>query len=75
MDDIAPQVDAACEGDWSTERMMEVGERIWNLEKDFNQNAGITGADDTLPERLLKMSANVGPAKGRVAELDQFLQR
>lgn len=73
MDDIAPQVDAACEGDWSTERMMEVGERIWNLEKDFNQNAGITGADDTLPERLLKMAANVGPAKGRVAELDQML--
>jgi len=73
MDDIAPQVDAACEGDWSTERMMEVGERIWNLEKDFNQKAGITGADDNLPARLLKESANVGPAKGRVSELDQML--
>ena len=58
MDDIAPQVDAACEGDWSTERMMEVGERIWNLEKDFNQKAGITGADDTLPARLLKEASN-----------------
>ena len=73
MDDIAPQVDAACEGDWSTERMMEVGERIWNLEKDFNQKAGITGADDTLPPRLLKESANSGPAKGKVTELDQML--
>ncbi len=73
MDDIAPQVDAACEGDWSTERMMEVGERIWNLEKDFNQRAGITGADDTLPQRLLKESANSGPAQGKVSELDQML--
>jgi len=73
MDDIAPQVDAACEGDWSTERMMEVGERIWNLEKDFNQRAGITGADDNLPPRLLKESANSGPAQGRVAELDVML--
>jgi len=73
MDDIAPQVDAACEGDWSTERMMEVGERVWNLEKDFNQKAGITGADDTLPERLLKESAVSGPAKGKVTELDQML--
>ncbi|MFK7995013.1 MAG: aldehyde ferredoxin oxidoreductase family protein [Granulosicoccus sp.] len=73
MDDIAPQVDAACEGDWSTERMMEVGERIWNLEKDFNQKAGVTGADDNLPDRLLKDSANSGPAKGRVSELDQML--
>ena len=73
MDDIAPQVDAACEGDWSTERMMEVGERIWNLEKDFNQKAGITGADDTLPARLLKDAANSGPAQGKVSELDQML--
>jgi len=73
MDDIAPQVDAACEGDWSTERMMEVGERIWNLEKDFNQKAGITGADDTLPKRLLSEGANTGPAKGRVSELDKML--
>lgn len=73
MDDIAPQVDAACEGDWSTERMMEVGERIWNMERDFNLKAGLTGADDTLPERLLKDGAGPGPAKGRVAELDKML--
>jgi len=73
MDDIAPQVDAACEGDWSTERMMEVGERIWNLERDFNEKAGLTGADDTLPTRLLKEAANVGPAQGKVNELDQML--
>lgn len=73
MDDIAPQVDAACEGDWSTERMMEVGERIWNMERDFNQKAGSSGADDTLPERLLKDGANSGPAKGRVNELSVML--
>ena len=73
MDDIAPQVDAACEGDWSPERMMEVGERIWNMERDFNAKAGVTGADDTLPERLLKDSAGTGPAKGRVCDLDKML--
>ncbi len=73
MDDIAPQVDSACEGDWSTERMMEVGERIWNLERDFNEKAGITGADDTLPARLLTEGAKSGPAKGRTSELSQML--
>ncbi|MCW9077583.1 MAG: aldehyde ferredoxin oxidoreductase family protein, partial [Gammaproteobacteria bacterium] len=36
MENIAPQVDAACDGDWSVDRMLEVGERIWNLERDFN---------------------------------------
>lgn len=73
MDDIAPQIAAACEGDWSTERLMEVGERIWNLEKDFNQKAGVTGADDTLPTRLLSDGANAGPAKGRTSELSAML--
>jgi len=73
MDDIAPQVDAACEGDWSSEKMMLVGERIWNLERDFNNRAGLTAADDTLPDRLLKDAANVGPAQGSVNRLDQML--
>ncbi len=73
MDDIAPQVDAGCEGDWSPERMMEVGERIWNMEREFNAKAGITGADDTLPERLMKDAASSGPAEGRVSELDKML--
>ena len=54
MENIAPQVDAACEGDWSVDRMLEVGERIWNLERDFNMRAGMTADQDTLPKRLLK---------------------
>ena len=73
MDNISPQVDAACEGDWSVEKLLEVGERIWNMERDFNIRAGITGEQDTLPKRLLKEAAKVGPATGRVADLDLML--
>jgi aldehyde:ferredoxin oxidoreductase len=73
MENIAPQVDAACEGDWSVDRMLEVGERIWNLERDFNMRAGMTADQDTLPKRLLKDAANVGPAQGRVNDLDKML--
>ena len=73
MENIAPQVDAACEGDWSVDKMLEVGERIWNLERDFNMRAGMTADQDTLPKRLLKDAANVGPAKGRVNDLDKML--
>ncbi|MCC5858058.1 MAG: aldehyde ferredoxin oxidoreductase family protein [Ectothiorhodospiraceae bacterium] len=75
LDDIAPQIDAACEGDWSTEYLLEVGERIWNLERDFNLRAGLTAKDDTLPTRLLKEAANVGPAKGSVNRLDEMLPK
>ncbi|MBJ6610541.1 MAG: aldehyde ferredoxin oxidoreductase family protein [Candidatus Thiothrix moscowensis] len=75
LENIAPQIDAACEGDWSVEKCAEVGARIWNLERDFNMRAGLTGADDTLPKRLLKDAANVGPAQGKVAGLDQMLPK
>jgi aldehyde:ferredoxin oxidoreductase len=73
LDDVAPQVDAACDGEWTTEKLLHVGERIWNLERQFNLAAGLTGKDDTLPKRLLKDAANVGPAKGHVAELGKML--
>jgi aldehyde:ferredoxin oxidoreductase len=73
LEDIAPQLDAACEGDWSAERLAEVGERIWNLERDFNLRAGLTSADDTLPKRLLKEAAKTGPAAGKVNELEKML--
>ena len=73
MEDISPQIDAACEGGWSTERCLEVGERIWNMERDYNQRAGISAAEDTLPRRLLKDAANVGPAMGKVSGLEQML--
>ena len=73
MGDIATQIDAACEGDWTIEKCLEVGERIWNLERDFNNAAGMTSADDTLPKRLLKDAAKVGPAKGRVNDLGKML--
>jgi aldehyde:ferredoxin oxidoreductase len=72
-DDIAPMVDASCDGDWSVERFVEVGERIWNMERQYNIAAGFTGADDTLPERLLKDAAKSGPAKGSVNRLDEML--
>ena len=73
MDDIAPEIDAACEGDWSVDNLMEVGERIWNMERKYNIAAGFTGADDTLPKRLLKDAAKSGAAKGLTAGLDKML--
>lgn len=73
LNDIAPQVDAAVEGGWTPEKMLEAGERIWNLERQFNMRAGFTGADDRLPERLVKEPAKTGPAKGLVNGLDKML--
>ena len=71
--DIQPQIQAACEGDWSMENLMLIGERIWNLEREFNLAAGITCKDDTLPPRLLKEPCKTGAQKGMVCQLDKML--
>ena len=73
LEDIAPQVDAACEGNWTVDKMLEAGERIWNMERIFNNKAGFTAADDKLPERLMKDAAKTGPAEGLVAGVDKML--
>jgi len=50
-----------------------MGERIWNMEREFNNAAGFTAKDDTLPPRMLTEPAKTGPHKGKVAELGKML--
>ena len=66
-------VNAACDGEWSDERLNEVGERVWNLERMYNLKAGLTKADDDLPARLKEVPAPSGTAKGKVSEIDKML--
>ncbi|MCE2509982.1 MAG: aldehyde ferredoxin oxidoreductase family protein [Alphaproteobacteria bacterium] len=73
LDQYQQLVQADSEGDWSMEKMMELGERVWNLERLFNNKAGLTTADDTLPKRLLETPAETGVGKGLVALLDKML--
>jgi len=73
LQDVSPQLQAACEGDWSLENLNLVGERIWNLEKEFNLAAGLTKKDDDLPARLKTEPAKTGPAKGLVSGIDKML--
>jgi aldehyde:ferredoxin oxidoreductase len=55
------------------EKLALVGERIWNLERQFNNAAGFTAKDDNLPPRLTTEPAKSGPAKGLVNGLDKML--
>ncbi|MFM2120715.1 MAG: hypothetical protein RL722_2183, partial [Pseudomonadota bacterium] len=73
--DVAPQVAAACGPEFSLENMEKIGERIWNMERDFNNRAGFTSKDDTLPKRLLEEPAQTGPAKGLVNKLPEMLPK
>ena len=71
--DVQPQIEAACEGDWSMDKLNAMGERIWNMERLFNNAAGLTRKDDDLPPRLKTEAAKVGPAKGLVSGIDKML--
>ena len=73
LEDIQPQIAAACDGDWSLDDLQTMGERVWNMERQFNMAAGLTAEDDTLPKRLLEEPAKTGPAKGKVTELAKML--
>jgi aldehyde:ferredoxin oxidoreductase len=59
--------------DYTQESILEAGERVFNLERLFLLGAGLTKADDTLPQRMLAEPMPEGPAKGEVVELDEML--
>ena len=71
--DVQPQVAAACGEEFTLENLSLIGERIWNMERDFNNRAGFSSKDDTLPKRLLTEPAKTGPAKGLVSKLPEML--
>jgi aldehyde:ferredoxin oxidoreductase len=72
-DELAELMSTATGSAYTTEEFMKTGDRIWNLERLFNQRAGLTSKDDTLPERLLKVPISEGAAKGHVNDLPKML--
>jgi aldehyde:ferredoxin oxidoreductase len=71
--DLQPQLAAACSTEFTLEELGKIGERVWNMERDFNNRAGFTSKDDSLPKRLMTEPAKTGPAKGLVSGLDKML--
>jgi aldehyde:ferredoxin oxidoreductase len=71
--DLQPQLAAACGPEFTLDNLNDIGERIWNLERDFNNRAGFTRKDDDLPKRLKTEPAQTGPAKGLVSGIDKMI--
>ncbi len=69
----APQytdiLNAATGTSYTPEELLEVGERIYNIERLFNKEAGMKKEDDKLPKRLLEEPITNGPSKGMVSQL------
>jgi aldehyde:ferredoxin oxidoreductase len=73
IDDLSPILAAATGIDYSTEDLVRVGERIWNLEREWNLSAGVDPSEDKLPKRMLEQAVPGGPAKGEVNHLAAML--
>jgi len=71
--DLADELKHATGVDYDEKKLLECGERIWNLERLFNLKAGFTSDDDNLPPRMLNDPVADGPARGAVAKLSTML--
>jgi aldehyde:ferredoxin oxidoreductase len=58
---------------FTADDVMKTGERVYNLERYYNNLAGFREGSDTLPERFLTEPSTLGGSKGHVCELDQML--
>jgi len=72
--DLAAELLTATSGmPFSAADVESAGERIVNLERCYDVEAGITRADDSLPRRFLTERLPEGDSKGEVVELDRML--
>ncbi|ABN06363.1 Aldehyde ferredoxin oxidoreductase [Methanocorpusculum labreanum Z] len=55
------------------DELLQVGERIWNLQKLYNVKRGFGRKDDTLPDRLLHEPLKEGAPAGQVSHVLEML--
>lgn len=56
------------------EEILRIGERIYNLERHYNNLAGWAEGSDYLPQRFLQEPSDCAGSKGQLTELDLMLE-
>lgn len=69
----ADMLNAATGTSYDPASLLEAGERVYNIERLFNQAAGMRPEDDRLPKRLLEEPITDGPSKGDLSQLNVTL--
>jgi aldehyde:ferredoxin oxidoreductase len=59
---------------YATGDLFKTGERVWNLERLYNNREGFTRQNDCLPPRLLNEPVSAGPSEGWVSKLEPMLE-
>ena len=54
--------------------LVKAGERVYNLERYYNNQAGFREGSDYLPARFLKEPSTMKGSKGHICELPEMLE-
>ncbi len=73
MDEYTAQFNAVTGLNYSVEEMLKCGERIYNLERYYNNLAGFREGSDYLPKRFTDEPSTMPGSEGHVSELDKML--
>ncbi|MHB1419920.1 MAG: aldehyde ferredoxin oxidoreductase family protein [Bacillota bacterium] len=60
--------------EFQAQDLQKIGERIWNLERLYNQREGFGKKEDTLPPRLLQEPSTGTRGQGKVVSLEEMLE-
>jgi len=74
LDTYAAQLKAYTGIDADADFLLKVGERVYNLERYYNNLNGFREGSDNLPERFLKEPSTMPGSEGHVCELDEMLE-
>ncbi|MFN8469866.1 MAG: aldehyde ferredoxin oxidoreductase family protein [Caldilineaceae bacterium] len=73
MQEYTDQFNAVTGLDYSVEKLLQCGERIYNLERYYNNLAGFREGSDYLPKRFTHEPSTMPGSEGHVCELDLML--
>jgi aldehyde:ferredoxin oxidoreductase len=73
-DNYAQQYAAFTGQPFTADDVIRAGERIYNLERHYNNLAGFREGSDTLPDRFLEVPSAAAGSEGHVCELPQMLE-
>lgn len=74
MQEYTEQFNAVTGLNYTVEELLQCGERIYNLERYYNNLAGYAEGSDYLPKRFTDEPSTMPGSEGHVCELDQMLE-
>lgn len=70
---FVPLINSCLDTQYNADDLLAFGERIWNMERIFNLNAGFDRSHDSLPKKFLEEPLQDGAAKGEVSRVNDMI--